>query len=159
MPSEAQVLKLPLEYEFEGEIWKIEASPISFGTEAAFARWVFTDAERQLDVLRQLYEDTNGMDGISQEKYDQKIEQLNDRFFAGEFNWGTKIVSNKATQTWEGVKYLLYLRMKKYNPKVEYGMIERIFANEEAKQRLNEVLKTPTEKNEKGEEKQKPGEP
>lgn len=149
--SEADALKLPVEFEFEGKVYNIE-NPISFNTEARFAAWVFRQASDRADWLLKLYENTDGEEGISEYRHSEMIEQLNDRYFAGEFNWGTKTVHNMAFKVWEGIKQLLLFRMQKYDPKVKLDVIDRIFKSEKDKRRLYRAMNPGAEsKKEEGE--------
>lgn len=141
--TDADILGLPLEFEFQGEVYKIE-NPISFGTEATFARWCYTDSLNELTQMNALYRTSRGQYGISDEQYEKSCTRLDAMLAAGEFSWGTAIVHNKHTKTWPGIKMLLLLRFRRYQPKISMQIIDAIFDDAESAERLAAVL-NPTE--------------
>lgn len=142
MATDAEVLGIPLELEFQGKIYKIE-NPIKFDTEARFARWCYNDALNELEQMRVLNKLTNGEEGITEEQFEKSCTRLDTLLAAGEFSWGTALVHNKHSKTWPGIKTILLMRIKKYHPRVTMQLVDDIFKDADAAKRLGNLLNPP----------------
>ena len=101
MTSEADLLALPYHYEYKGKVYRISRI-ITFGMEAAFADWVFSEAINNVERLRAKYAETLGESGLNPEQYENAMNRLYDKLASGDFAWGSQIVVDKANKTWDG---------------------------------------------------------
>ena len=123
MSSEADLLALPYHYEYKGKVYRISRI-ITFGMEAAFADWVFSEAINNVERLRAKYAETLGESGLNPEQYENAMNRLYDKLASGNFAWGSQIVVDKANKTWDGVKKLIHFRMLAFDPHVSMELLD-----------------------------------
>lgn len=136
---EADLLGQAVEFTYKDTTYKV-VNPITIGIESAFARWCYTSALAELKQMNDLYQMTDGEEGLNDEMYEKALDRVNDQLCKGQFSWGSTLVSSKVNSTWVGVHYMMYLRFRQYQPKFKLSTIVEIFNDPEALSRLKQTL-------------------
>jgi hypothetical protein len=140
MPTDADLLNLPLEFEYKGKVYKILREP-TMVMETAFADWVLMEAFNRIERMHAMYNESQGQSGLNPQQYEMAMNRLTDDQAAGDFDWGSTIVDKKYRESWGGLKFMIMLRFKAHHPEVGMRMIEEIFRNPDEKARLYAVLR------------------
>lgn len=142
MATEAELLAIPLEYQYKGKTYKI-SRVVTFGMEAAFADWVYMEAIGHTERMRAMYIATSGRSGLNDDQYERAFDRITDRLSMGEYAWGSETVTNKANKSWAGIRYLIMLRMQMYDQTVGPALLDEIFSDADARAELFKVLNRP----------------
>jgi hypothetical protein len=133
MATGAELLDVPAEFEFEGKVYQVSRI-ITFQMEQELCDWVFRQALDRIERQRALARAVRGA-GMTEPQYQKALDRLYDNQAAGKFDWEGELVI-QALQEWPGNKYMTWLRFRRFDPKVEYAMIERIFTTEDSARAL-----------------------
>jgi hypothetical protein len=105
-----ELLNVPKTFEFNGKKYSLAEANIEQRGE--FAAWVENNAVEYIYRMQ-----LNDSEGRFQDFVDKALDKHVKSVAAGEFEWGGDTVL-KATQTFAGQSYLLYILLKKDNPEV-----------------------------------------
>jgi len=136
MSTGVELLDIPVEFEFKGKVYKVSRK-ITFQMEQMFADWVYNTALDRLERQRALARETG--QGMTEEQYNKQMDRIADNFSAGKYEWEGSCVQESLNQ-WPGNKYMMWLRFKRYDPKVEFSLIEEIFNSNSEARRLARLL-------------------
>lgn len=142
----ADVLQVPQPFEFEGKTYTVTAR--SFAQEALFATWVSRCSLRGIEQHK---------DDVDPQTYQTLLQGWRWDKTARVFDWGSPLVIQTAC-TAEGSKYLAFLSLRegyekssdKKGPPVSEALVERIFKDADAWNRLWDVMTELNNPNRKG---------